>query len=361
MMAKSSPTLFRRALEEAWRTGNFWNPKYPDCWNVRYEDLDTLKPDDNAAVYALISMSEMDSSRYTEHVLNQHSRLPHFDGVAGPAMEAMISDPRGRCPVPDYAPPPDVSFSFADPDLQLVVERMQLNAVMEATGTGNWKGCHGVGNFHSAICQIDDRGLPAHVRPLWIQILQNCQAAYAEYGMLWHFVNQEMVNVLTGEKMTGRVNTKLRFVASSAGWIGLAIVGQGETCSTEPIWLQLLSTFGRSDNPQTNLLNWWALLWHELGHNLGFGHTNGGLMNPSLQRPASLRVAVNDPIVQRLRAGYGGQPVPIPGGPKPPPPKPPAGDTVADQIRELQVKLQINDIVNANFAARIKALEAKTK
>ena len=358
-MAKSSPTLFRRAIEQAWRTGNFWNPKYSDCWNVRYEDLDTLKPDDNAAVYALISMSEMDSSRYTEHVLNQHSRLPHFDGVAGPAMEAMISDPRGRCPVPDYAPPPDVSFSFADPDLQLVVERMQLDAVLEATGIGNWKGCHNVGNFHAATVGVNTSGLPSFLEPVFLQVLRNVQRAYAATGLLFLFVRNGK-DMLTGANAGYNINTEMSFVPSSSGWIGLAIVGQGETCGSK-IWCKYLSTYRGGSDTASIVTQWTTLIKHELGHNCGRGHTNGGVMNPSIINNLPVDWVQSDPSTAWLRSQYGGQPVPIPGATPPPPPKPPAGDSVADQIRELQVKLQINDIVIANFAARIKALEAKAK
>ena len=348
-MKKIDASVFEIAVRVLHQTGHLWE--------VKQEDLYLLKPSDQVFIDGLIRFTKLDSSRYTRHVINAHGRLPTFDGEVGPAVAAMVTEEGGRCWVPDIAPPPDAEFQFEDPALQLVAQRMQLNAVMAATGAGNWAGCWGVGNYHCAICQIDDTNLPSHVRPVWLEILKECQEAYAVFGLLIYFVDRNMVDLLTGKKVNGTANTKLKFVMSSSGWIGLAIVGQGETCG-DVIWIQLLATFARSEVVSIIKLVWWALLTHEFGHNCGFGHTNGGIMNPSLIRPTRTRWEPSDPTVPKLKLGYGGQPVPIPGsGPTPPaPPVPPIAKTVEERLWALELQANVHGIALNHLAAEVKKL-----
>lgn len=340
-MRKPGETISQFAIRVAWETGHFWSPDNLNGVNIKQEDLALLRPDDPVVVAAMISMSKMDASRYTKFVLDQHGRAPQFDGVIGPAISAMVSEVNGRCPIPDYAPPQGVVFAFDDPDLQKVVERMQHDATLPAFGSGNWKGCHNVGEFHSASISVDTSGLPAFLSPVFLSVLKNVQKAYAAVGLLFRFIRAGS-DMLTGEAFNGSINSDMSFVPNSSGWIGLAIVGQGETCGSK-IWCKFLSTYKGGSDPTAIITQWTSLIKHELGHNCGRSHTNGGVMNPSIVNNLPTEWVDSDPSTAWLKGQFGGVPVPIPGsGPTPPIPIPPS--TVEQQIRDLQVKNIVQDV-----------------
>jgi hypothetical protein len=361
-MRGPNETISQFAIRTAWYQGAFWSPDNPDGWNITEDELPFLPENHPAVVKAMIVMARMEPLRYARHVLEQHGRAPHFDGVIGPAIAAMVSEPNARCPIPDFAPPPGTSFLYEDPDLQLIVERMQLNAITEqAVGPGSWANCHGQNGIHCMSIRVNPAGMNPRVVPLWRQIMTNVRNMYAGVGLLIKFNDMNNVDMLTGEKFGSTINSDLTFVARSDGWIGLAIVGQRETCGTR-IWLKLLASYlgGTTDAQIINQQS--TLLAHEIGHNTGMGHTaQGWVMGPSITN--GLPVGIwhpNDPATPRMKREFGGVPVKIPGTTPPPPPPPPAS-TLEDQVRSLQVKADINDIVIANYGKRIAALEARTK
>jgi len=110
-MRHPGESISQFAIRVAWETGHFWSPENPDGHNVQQEELAFLQPTDSVVIAAMISMSKVEPARYTRHVLEQHGRAPQFDGVIGPAIQAMVSEVNGRCPVPDFAPPPGVSIA----------------------------------------------------------------------------------------------------------------------------------------------------------------------------------------------------------------------------------------------------------
>lgn len=332
------------AIRVAWQTGHFWSPDNVNGHNIRQEDLKLLKPEDPVVVAAMISMSRMEAGRYTQHVLDQHGRTPHFDGVIGPAIVSMVLEHNGRCPIPDYVPPPGTSYLYEDPDLQAVVERMQFQASMPAFGTGNWKGCHTVDNFHCATVGVNTSGLPGFLNPVFLQVLKNVQLAYAGVGLLFRFISEGR-DMLTGEELNLNINTEMSFVNSSDGWIGLAIVGTGETCGGK-IWCKFLNTYRGGQDNSAIVTQWTTLIKHELGHNCGRSHTTGGVMNPSIVNNLPTEWVQSDPSTSWLKGQFGGVPVPIPGGgptPNPDPPPGPGGDVVERQIRQLQVDNAVQD------------------
>lgn len=357
-MRMQNESISQFAIRVAWETGHFWSPENPEGRNIKQEDLKLLTPDDPVVVAAMLSMSRMDASRYTRHVLEKHGRTPHFDGQLGPAMMAMVNEYHGRCPIPDFVPPPGTSFLYTDPDLQEVVQRMQQDAASPAFGTGNWKGCHQVGQFHCATVGVNDALLPMFLRPLFVQVLKNVQRAYAGVGLLFLFIKNGQ-DILTGESFGGNINTEMSFVNNSDGWIGLAIVGQGETCGSK-IWCRFLNTYRGGDSDSSIVTQWTTLIKHELGHNCGRGHTNGGVMNPSIVNNLPVEWVQNDPSTQWLRGQFGGVPVPIPGGgdPKPPdPPSPPgSGSIVERQIRELQVANAVQDATISWLVTKVREI-----
>lgn len=224
----------------------------------------------------------------------EHGRALIPDGGIGPATIAAMSAP--RCGHPD------------------------TDAAVPAQGTGNWAGCHGIGDFHRAIVRVNESGMPSHLRGVfWEQVIPNVRESYRELGM--DFV------ISTG---AGNRNIDFSFVPRSDGWIGLAIVGTNQSCGST-IWCRYLATYRPSD-----VVNeWTTLIKHELGHNCGLRHSNGGVMNPSIVRglPVSWRGDPSEPI---LRRWFGGEPVPPETPPDPPePPQTPLEERVAANERAI--------------------------
>lgn len=337
---KPGESISQFAIRTAWETGHFWSPDNPDGRNIKQSDLKNLKPSDPVVVKALMSFSKFDVSRYTRHVTEVHGRAPNFDGELGPAMEKMIEEPNGRCPVPDYVPPVGTSFTFTDPDLQKVVERMQLNLALPAIGSGNWPGCNSIGNFHCAAIGVNTSGLPAFLKPLFTQVLKNVQIAYAGVGLLFLFIENGK-DILTGKSFSGPINSDMSFVNSSDGWIGLAIVGQNESCSSK-IWCKFLNTYRGGSTDAAIVQQWTTLIKHELGHNCGRSHTSGGVMNPSIVNGLPTVWGSDDPSTNWLKGQFGGVAVPIPGGGDVPvPPNPPM--TVEERLKAMELKNAIQD------------------
>tara|TARA_R110000868_G_scaffold405071_1_gene683993 strand:- start:957 stop:1985 length:1029 start_codon:yes stop_codon:yes gene_type:complete len=312
--------LSQKAIRLAWDLGHFWSFEN----EVTQDKLHLLTPDDPVVVQAMISMARSNATVYTKAVLDNHGRGPQFDGEIGPAMIALMAT--HRCKVPDFAPPIGVSFAFEDPDLQAVVERMQSDS-MCAFGSGNWRGCHNVGEFHSASIGVNSAGLPSFLSPVFLTVLKNVQRAYAGVGLLFRFI-QSGKDMLTGTSFSGQINSEMSFVSSSSGWIGLAIVGQGETCGGK-IWCKFLSTYKGGSDTASIVTQWTTLIKHELGHNCGRGHTNGGVMNPSIVNNLPTDWVANDPSTSWLKGQFGGVPVPISGGGDDP--KPPTGPKTIEQ------------------------------
>ena len=334
-------TLSQFAIRVAWEYGHFWNPENPEGPQVKSSDLKLLTLNDDVVIRALMSLSKMDATRYTRTSLEEMEKAPDFNGEFSPAMAKFVE--QGRCPIPDFAPPPGVVFSFADPDLQKVVERMQAQAQMPATGSGNWRGCHQVGSYHCATVGVNTSGLPGFLQPIFLDVLKNVQRAYAGVGLLFLFI-KDGKDMLTGGDFNGNINTDMSFVNNSDGWIGLAIVGQGETCGGK-IWCKFLNTYkGGSDNASI-ITQWTTLIKHELGHNCGRSHTNGGVMNPSIVNGLPTEWGMSDPSTLWLQQQFGGAAVPIPGGNPTPNPNPtPAPSDIQKQLNDLRLKDIVQDV-----------------
>lgn len=282
----------QQAIRRLWKLGHFFNPAFPLAKIVRQEDIDAGKvsfrdAEVKAAVQSYQSFMLRDLIRFG---YEEHARRVHPDGEVGPATRHLIE--MQRCAVPDFA----------------VVE--------EAQGTnGNWKGCHNVGDFHCCLVLVNRNNMPSGLVPQWEEVKKRTTRAYADIGLL----------VKWTEDRSDPWNTELSFVTSSSGWIGLALVQLGLSCSTnEREWLKLLASFMNRAPVQDNT----SLVMHELGHNTGLQHTSGGVMNPSIVRNLD-NDWIGDPSEPALRKRYGGQKVPIPGDDVPPdipvPPGPPTG------------------------------------
>lgn len=316
-----------KAVQRAYETGHFWSDMNPDGPNVKPEDIAILDPKkDEVARLAIESMTR-GNVLYLDEVYKAHKREPHYDGIPGPAINKFVDLP--RCHVPDFAPPPGVRFSFSDPATQEVAQQMQNDYFLEAVGVGNWKRCHGVGDFHKAIVEVDLRNMPLHLSKdgIFKEVLMHVQKAYADVGLLFVFV-ADGVDLLTGGNVAGTPNIDFSFVTSSDGWIGLAIVGQGQNCGSR-IWCRYLASYKGGSTRESIIDQWVSLILHELAHNCGRGHTAGGHSNPSILTGLPRFWYPSDPTTPWMKAQFGG--IPVNGQPPQPPPT-----TIEERIATLE-------------------------
>ena len=338
MPRKLGETLSDFAIRTAYEYGHAWNPDNPGANHASLADLQQMGAGHPVVISMLRSFSLMQATEYTVATLKYHNRQPQFDGLIGPAMEDTLQV--ARCAVPDYVPPPGVAFAFDDPMVQAVCQRMQANEAEPLLGTGSWPSCHGVGAFHASLVRIDDSRLPSFLKPVFLRVLRQVQMSYAALGLLWRFTDQSKKDLLNGEVLTGTVNSEMSFVTSSSGWIGLAIVGQNESCSST-IWCRFLATYKGGSTTDSIATQWTTLIKHELGHNSGLGHSSGGVMNPSIVNGLPTEWTSSDPSTRILQRSFGGSPVPIPGGGGGDPPTPPT--TIEQQLRDVQVRNAVQD------------------
>ncbi len=231
----------------------------------RAKHLHKAALDDDYLEDAIASYQDFHSHLGDELCLKHHRRPLRCDGELGPATRELFDRPRCECP--DYGPD-----------------------VQPATGDGNWKGCHDFANFHAVKFYVDTRNLPGFLEPHIEEILANAIAAYDAIGLRW---------IRTYDK--AEANTVVSWEVGR-GWIGLAIVGQGQKCN-DRIWCK----FSQSYKPGNIVRMYSGLVCHEWGHNAGLQHTRGGIMNPYLlSLPASWQ---GDPSYSILARKFGGKPV----------------------------------------------------
>lgn len=200
-----------------------------------------------------------------------HGRSPHVDGELGPATIELMT--MARCGHPDYD---------------------ETSRIAAAQGSGNWRGCWDIGNYHCAKVKFKT-AIPTFLNSIWTDIWGGVVDAYADVGLM-----------LVRDDQATKPQIEVSFVNPSGNWIGLAIVGGGQTCQSSPIWAQ----FDKNFRPSELLKDWTSLLLHEFGHNCGLQHSNGGIMNAVLIRGLSggWKTDVSRPL---LSTRFGGERVPF--------------------------------------------------
>lgn len=227
-------------------------------------------------VHAIASYQDFMTHDLERLCLKHHGRPAHADGDIGQATRDLFEIE--RCGCPDYGEAHD----HYQPKI----------------GTGNWPGCHGIGDFHAAAVYVDDRQMPSFLEPVFEKVWARTVGAYQEIGL-------QLIRV----QNPGEANIVASFVLTSRGWIGLAVVGHGKSCGSQ-IWCKYLARY----RPSNVVGSWTELFMHEIGHNCGLNHTRGGIMNPSLISglPPTWD---NDPSESVLNRYYGGEPIPVNDGP----------------------------------------------
>lgn len=282
----------RQVIEHLWQTGHFCNPAFPNTFNIREQDLPILKITDGAVIQALSSYQNFFGPQLDELTFKHYMRPAITDGGFGAATAELIEMP--RCGQPDYG--------YLDDNGKI----HRGSPFQAATGSGNWQGCHGVGDFHCAVVKVMNPGsCPSHLKPVFEEVKKRVSAAYAELGLR-----------LIWDDNANNPEIEFSFVSNSSGWIGLALIGNGVRCG-QTIWCRYLASYRGQDVAR----EWTTLIKHELGHNCGLQHSRGGVMNPSIVPGLGISWK-GDPHYETLVRKFGGQPVDIPGpGPGPQPPK----------------------------------------
>lgn len=229
------------------------------------------RPTASAMQAAIASYQEFHSQCLDPLCLKHHGRVLRCDGKPGDATHELWAQPRCECP--DYGP--------------------DVQAAQEAQGSGNWKGCHNIGEFHAAKVYFDNRNMSPAVERVFDKIWSNVVAAYDAIGLRLILTDKKSDANITVSWQTGRT-----------GWIGLAIVGHRQTCGGQ-IWVKISAAY----TPTELVAMLSGLLIHEFGHSCGLQHTRGGLMNPYLLRPKLPVSWTGDPSHSIVVRKFGGKPV----------------------------------------------------
>lgn len=258
-------------IQLLFETGHLNHSKGIRCCDYGPDHLNDMKLSHPDVQYAVRSYQDFMIQNLEPLCLKHHLRPAQADGDIGPATRELFEI--DRCGCPDYGDAHD----HYQPKI----------------GTGNWPGCHDIGNFHAATVYVHESGMPSFLEPVFDEVWKRTVAAYEAIGL--RFMRIAAVDA----------NIDFSFVRSSSGWIGLAVVGHGKSCSSQ-IWCRYLARY----QPSNIVGSWTELVMHELGHNCGLNHTRGGIMNPSLIRglPATWDGDPAKPVLVRY---YGGEPIPI--------------------------------------------------
>lgn len=243
-----------------------WGYRPDRTWES--SQLSQLEIDHGDVVAAVGSYQDFMGHILEPLVVIHHDRPAVYDGDIGPATLELLEMP--RCGHPDYT-----GEEHAQP----------------AVGTGNWKNCWDIGEFHCAKVKVHEKNMPSFLKPVFEEAWDRVVAAYEQIGL--RFLRTD-----------DNANIEFSFFTERKNYIGIAIVGQGQSCSGN-IWCRYSSRY----HPSNVLGNWTSLMMHELGHNVGLGHVRSGIMAPVLSSglPATWE---GDSSLSALKRRYGGEPIP---------------------------------------------------
>lgn len=283
-------------IEYLYSLGHFHNPDAET--GITEGDLPSLTLADPEVVTAVKSFQSF--SRATlEQITAEETGVvrARVDGEVGPATEKLLT--MERCGCPDY-PVPGSEYAA-------MVERAGNNQSWPHSCDPNKP------QIHSIKVKIYKNRMPRFLEPhfesrVWPLVIK----AYRDIGV--DFVRTE-----------GTPNIDFSWENLQGSTIGLAIVPGGPQRCNSRIWAR----FDPGYHPRDVINQWARLVAHELGHNMRLGHTNGGIMNPSiLSGEFSEREWRKDPSFRTLARYFGGEPIDPPSDPdpEPPTPEPPSGN-----------------------------------
>lgn len=276
---------FTQMKERLWELGHFNNPENPT--HLRYEELGVLEPSSTSFQTALRSFQEFMAPDYMAMGVRYLNKTPKLDGVLGEASRALFEVQ--RCGCPDYP-----------------IEGQA------GGGSGSWpEGCHPeYPDDHVMSIYLNKSNMPSFLgsrddpNSACERALDLCIRSYARVGL-------RIIRLQSASSASSVMS-----FTRGRGWIGLAIVPSSFSCRMGQIWAK----FDTSYSPSALIDQWARLFAHELGHNCGWGHWRGGIMNPSIIGGVyDVDEWVNDPSWERVKRSFGGKPIDN-GGPTPPNP-----------------------------------------
>ncbi len=316
--------LQTKLFKHAWDYNHFSNPLYPDTHNVKKKDLKTLTIKDEVGRQAIASVQCSDCNIETFCDLHHGRALSkNDDGRADgdPAQATFDLINLKRCKVPDF-----LSIHKKGPQYNLA------NA-----GSGGWADCDPKSDaHHSKRVRLDERQASSTWKGYLNEVKKYAIAISADMGLDVRFLPFN-----TDEDW----ESSCIFKFISGGVIGFYYL-PGSGCRRIP-----QGALDTSYNPDVIMAA--LLLIHEIcGHGVGLGHTNGGIMNPSIRRTKiSWR---GDPSERAMRNKYGGVPLTPPTDPTDPPidptdpPSPPGSEKVIARFTAEFVGQKYKVITNSN-------------
>lgn len=237
------------------------------------DDLSSLPLSNPGIERAIASYQDFNVICLEPLCTRHHGRTARCDGEIGPATRELFEI--ARCGCPDYG-----------------------ELVLPATGNGSWKNCHKIGDFHAATVYVHEDQMPSFLKPYFGEIWDLTVAAYEEIGLRF---------IRTDDKAAANID--FSWETKRTGWIGLAIVGRGETCGSH-IWCKYSVRYQPADIVREIT----TLTEHELGHNCGLEHTRSGKMSPYIVNglKPTWKGDASESILKRY---FGGEPI----DPTPPP------------------------------------------
>lgn len=284
----------------AYRYGHAWNPSYPNLQNIDEGRVLKMDGSERDAKDMLASFQSSDGN-VASLVEAWHGRELEPDGDVGPATEMVMA--YQRCAMPDYAPPPNASFDYGDPDLNDAVKSYQEFAEANLPGRGSWPSCDPQRpDVHSVRVNILTAGFSEHQRnllPECLRMVEDCEG-----GM-----GQAVRHIIDGDPT--KAEHEIRGQRMSGGTIGFAYFPKPNTCE-QTVRARINNSFN------ANKYSLSELYVHEWkGHSDGLQHTRGGIMNPSIGRPTHPPSWKADPHESTKRKYFGGVALPPVGGPMP--------------------------------------------
>lgn len=274
--------------------GYFDSPSALELGRPEKHELSKLKISDRIVQAALSEAQSFNSIVLDAYTFEHHGRRSYHDGAIGPATEQLIETP--RCGHPDFYHPDSPEYR-----------------AMAAVGTsGNWKRCHGIGEFHAASINVTNSP-PSHLAPHFGEVIRRITEANRQIGLqlYWDGVGSP---IKSGKRP---YNITWTWVKTSGGWIGLAQVASNVSCTASALFSRYLESYMSSSAVEAKIRQWSVLGMHEFGHTMGSGHTSGGIMNPNILSLAASWL--NDTLLPWLRTRYGGVEVPTDPTPGPDP------------------------------------------
>lgn len=291
-------------IQKLWETGHYYNEDFPtgltyvspfqpdvesDGYKQVMDELSRLSLTSEPTQQAIFSYQQTHAGVFNFFAAKHKDGKPgRADGIFGPATAETLE--QERCRVPDYG-------------------------IEAANGQGSWPaGCTTAWpQNHTFTVNVDKQNMPSFLGDkddpdsLFEQCWTRVREAYADMGIV--FIRKD------GDT---RANTTITFTRGN-GWIGLAIVPSRFSCD-----LSIWAKFDVGYKPSALFDQWCRLLAHELGHNMGWGHITGGIMNPYIVSGEFTRTAWRgDPTEPRAVKAFGGEPIDLYGDnddePKPKP------------------------------------------